>query len=1150
MTVLSKIVFSEVIMERLIEIGSIQGKNSRQIKASKMGLGFEKLDRDAFDPSQCYEKISQLGCKWARIQSGWAKTEKTKGVYDFTWLDQIVDQLIAHGLKPWICLCYGNGLYSELAAETFGAVGVPPIHSEEAIKAWENYVRATVEHYKGRVDTFEIWNEPDGLWCWKTGVNATELGAFTKNTGRYIKEVNRDAYVIGGVVCSKDLAYLNEAMDAGLCEHIDAISFHEYTHDESGVKQTVEAYKSLAKLHGYDLDIVQGESGSQSRSGGCGAINTGAWTQRKQAKQLLRHAIADLMADVKFTSYFSCMDMFEALNGKVGDAKYVSAVENSNFSGVIMASIGNHDQTVVGNANFKRYAIYDGATKTWVGIDNAPAYFAQTYTGDLDITVSLAGENLTYYFATIDNNAFVFMDQELGATGGTTTQDNFSKAQLNFVEEKLYTYSATHNLFIVEHAPVEQLKVGDKFVPGYGGCIQLNFNYPNNQRFLELLQEYTEAIWLSGHTHVQYDVGIMYVDKYYDADGNLTDTPIAHSVHVSSLAQPRWYEGKNMIMQNDFSAASQGYVCYQYADDLAIEARSFKDYTPNSTSFDASLFINEVNSIYSMMIPLETKTHEAPTALVDLAVAANGVKRQGNVTFADTAEGLQVTFEAANNRFEIKTGNQVKAYNNGYYLQFKIKTDLTSITLGGCNYAGNRYTSMVVDLTTAGENYTVIDLGDSWKFVQIPFSALGYVEYLPEFAIRFYNTNAAGTFLLKEMFIEPFDYSFMRGETFAGGSNKTITLSETATSEISFEYRIMDGQTMRFAFLQDWSSYFGYYLFNANGEAEDYAGITTEKLSDGYVKVTANISEMNYIHSDATTVTMLYISGGDAGGYIDNVQFIGSDVPEEPAIPEDALEIATGMSLNVEAGVYEEISFEYMVTNEGVLYIAALSPDWGKYYGYYEFNANGKVWEDNGVYCELLDNGFYRVTLKTAEMDRTNNAANADNRPETIGLLYVGGNNTATGYIRNIQLVEAAQPTAVDYAVAENGVKRAGSPTWEDTADGLQVTFAAANNRFEIKCGDQTAAANGTLQFKIKTDLTSINLGGCNYSGGRKTNVPVNLTASGEKYTVTDLGDGWVLVEVPMSQIGVADYLAEFAIRFYDTNAAGTFYLKDMNFIP
>ena len=95
-------------MERLIKIGEISQKNSKDIKFSKIGLGFEKLDRDAFDPSKCYDKISALGVKWARIQSGWAKTEKEKGVYDFSWLDTIVDSLIEHGLKPRMCLCYGN----------------------------------------------------------------------------------------------------------------------------------------------------------------------------------------------------------------------------------------------------------------------------------------------------------------------------------------------------------------------------------------------------------------------------------------------------------------------------------------------------------------------------------------------------------------------------------------------------------------------------------------------------------------------------------------------------------------------------------------------------------------------------------------------------------------------------------------------------------------------------------------------------------------------------------------------------------------------------------------------------------------------------------------------------------------------------------
>ena len=45
-------------------------------------------------------------------------------------------EFLGLGLKPWICLCYGNQLYSEDAAKVFGAVGIPPIFTEEQRRAW------------------------------------------------------------------------------------------------------------------------------------------------------------------------------------------------------------------------------------------------------------------------------------------------------------------------------------------------------------------------------------------------------------------------------------------------------------------------------------------------------------------------------------------------------------------------------------------------------------------------------------------------------------------------------------------------------------------------------------------------------------------------------------------------------------------------------------------------------------------------------------------------------------------------------------------------------------------------------------------------------------------------------------------------------
>ncbi len=319
-------------MDRLKKIGMVKAKNSAEIKNSKFGLGFEKLDRNVFDPEKAYDKVAATGVKWIRLQSGWARTEKEKGVYDFSWLDDIVDNLLKRGLIPWMCLCYGNGLYDEAAAKVYGAVGCPPIHNNEQKMAWKNYVYAVVEHFKGRITYYEIWNEPDGRWCWKHGVNPEEMASLTLITAESIRKADSDAKIIGGVVCLRDLQYINTAFDFGIANVIDAVSFHEYTPHDEYITERAESLRALAHIYNPKLEIIQGESGSQSRGDCAGALAGAAWTEKRQAKQLLRHAVMDIISNVKFTSYFSCVDMIEAMHGTEGDA---SSILDYAFFGIL-----------------------------------------------------------------------------------------------------------------------------------------------------------------------------------------------------------------------------------------------------------------------------------------------------------------------------------------------------------------------------------------------------------------------------------------------------------------------------------------------------------------------------------------------------------------------------------------------------------------------------------------------------------------------------------------------------------------------------------------------------------------------------------------------------------------------------------------------
>ena len=280
-------------MNRLKKIGTVKKFASKDIATSRIGIGFEKLDRGVFDPNKAYDKVAALGVKWARLQSGWARTEKVKGVYDFAWLDEIVDNLIRRGLQPWMCLCYGNGLYSPKAKEVFGAVGIPPIFTEEERQGWHNYVAAVTRRYAGKIQWYEVWNEPDGRWCWKHGVSGTEYGEFVKQTAAAIKEGDPNAKVIGGSYCTGSLGWLAEVFATGAGAVMDGLTYHAYNQDETNFAR-VRAIRALAHSYNPKIAIIQGETGTQSRDDGAGALRGMAWTQETQAKYIARHMAADL----------------------------------------------------------------------------------------------------------------------------------------------------------------------------------------------------------------------------------------------------------------------------------------------------------------------------------------------------------------------------------------------------------------------------------------------------------------------------------------------------------------------------------------------------------------------------------------------------------------------------------------------------------------------------------------------------------------------------------------------------------------------------------------------------------------------------------------------------------------------------------------
>ena len=210
---------------RLPEIGEIVTQAPDLSKEYWWSIGCETLDRDFADFDKFKDYFVELGIGYARLQSGWAKTEKEKGKYDFAWLDHIVDGLIERGVKPWMCLCYSNPIYNEGSVTLGSAI----FTDKETVKAWNKYVEAVAKRYKGKVTMYEVWNEPKF-----TPANVEPCANLYINTAESIRKHDKNvpiaAFGLHGLPKSTDwVRQVFESVKAkGKAHLLDKLTYHTY----------------------------------------------------------------------------------------------------------------------------------------------------------------------------------------------------------------------------------------------------------------------------------------------------------------------------------------------------------------------------------------------------------------------------------------------------------------------------------------------------------------------------------------------------------------------------------------------------------------------------------------------------------------------------------------------------------------------------------------------------------------------------------------------------------------------------------------------------------------------------------------------------------------------------------------------------------
>lgn len=284
----------------LNQIGVLATKTSKEINSSYWSVGCETLDRDYADFSKYKNYVGELGVKRGRLQSGWAKCEKQKGVYEFEWLDECIYGLSEQGVSPWVCLCYGNPIYG-----TELRLGAKIFTDKKTMAAWLRYVETTVTRYKDVVKEWEVWNEPNG--------NDSEVYAnLLMKTAETIKKIQPDAKVLGLSLAGIPLKWAEEVLDV-LKENnklnlVDYVTYHPYTRNPDDSYPAVEKLSELVHSYNPEIKLFQGENGCPSQLEWGHALSYYPWTEISQAKWFMRRLVGDRVRDI-ITSAFTIIDL-------------------------------------------------------------------------------------------------------------------------------------------------------------------------------------------------------------------------------------------------------------------------------------------------------------------------------------------------------------------------------------------------------------------------------------------------------------------------------------------------------------------------------------------------------------------------------------------------------------------------------------------------------------------------------------------------------------------------------------------------------------------------------------------------------------------------------------------------------------------------
>ena len=156
----------------------------------------------------------------------WADIEPSKGQWRFEKLDGYVSLAQQHGTR--ILLTLGGSPRWASARPNAPSNYSPGFTGEPlSIDDWRSYVKTVTLRYKGRIQAYEIWNEPNLPDYWSGTTD--QMLTLTKEASLIIRGVDPQAIVVSpSATADYGIPWLAEFLKKGGGQYVDVVGFHFY----------------------------------------------------------------------------------------------------------------------------------------------------------------------------------------------------------------------------------------------------------------------------------------------------------------------------------------------------------------------------------------------------------------------------------------------------------------------------------------------------------------------------------------------------------------------------------------------------------------------------------------------------------------------------------------------------------------------------------------------------------------------------------------------------------------------------------------------------------------------------------------------------------------------------------------------------------